>query len=126
MGVATARVMIWVSVMAPLVPVTAKAELPAVAVEPAVTVKVLLPFPDVMLVGEKVAVTPCGAPLTDNATGELNPFNPATVTANDVELPTFTLAPVGLGVSVNVLAVRVRVNATVRLNPPPVPVTAIG
>ena len=109
----------------PLVPVTAKAEVPAVADEPTATVSVLLPFP-VMLVGEKVAVTPCGRPLTDNATTELNPFKLATVTVNEVELPAFTLAPVGFGVRVKVGAKTVRVNVTVRVNPPPIPVMVIG
>ena len=79
-----------------------------------------------MLVGEKAAVTPCGAPLTDNATAELNPLNLAIISVKDVELPTFTLAPVGLGVSVKVGAMTVIVIATVRVNPPPVPVKVIG
>lgn len=112
--------------MPPLVPVTAKAEVPAVAVEPAFTVRVLVPFPDVTLAGEKVAVTPGGTPVTVNATAELNPFEGATVSTTDVELPTFTPTPVELGVSVKLGALTARVRATVRLNPPPVPVTTIG
>ena len=85
----------------------------------------LLPFPDAMLVGEKAARTPCGAPLTDNATAELNPFNLAIVSVTDAEAPVVTATPTGFDVSVKVGAATVRVNATVRLNPPPVPVTAI-
>jgi hypothetical protein len=80
----------------------------------------------VTLAGEKAAVTPCGAPLIDKATGESNPFNPARIRVNDVELPTLTLAPDGVGVRVKFGAATVSANATVRLNPPPVPVTAMG
>ncbi len=109
----------------PLVPVTVREETPAATVELTDTVRVLL-LPDVMVVGEKLVVTPCGAPLTDNTTGELNPFNLAIVSVYDVELPTLTLAPVGLGVSVKVGAATVRANATVRLNPPPDPAMAMG
>jgi hypothetical protein len=118
--------MIWVWIIPPLVPVTARAEVPAVAVEPAFTVSVLVPFPDVTLVGEKVAVIPGGTPVTANATAELNPFDGATVITTDAELPTLTPTPVGLGVSVKLGALTARVRATVRLNPPPVPVTTIG
>jgi hypothetical protein len=79
-----------------------------------------------MLVGEKLVVIPVGSPLMDNATAELNPFNLVIVSVKDVEAPTFTLAPVGLGDSVKVAAVTVTVKASVRLNPPPVPLTVIG
>lgn len=126
MGFATARTTVCVCVMLPLVPVTAKTDVPDAVPEATETVRVLLLFPDGMVAGEKLAVTPVGSPPADRATGELKPFSRATVSTNDVEPPTLTLAPVGLGVSVKVGPATVRVNATVRLNPPPVPVTATG
>lgn len=125
-GFATAKVMVWVWIRFPLVPVIARTEVPTAAPEAADTVKVLVPFPEAMLEGEKPAVTPAGSPLTDNATAELNPFKAVTVTINVVELPTFTLAPVGLGSMVKLTAETVTVNSIVRLNPPPDPVTVMG
>lgn len=112
--------------MFPLVPVTARTEVPAVAVEATLTVNVLLPLPPATLAGEKLAVTPVGSPLTDMATGELNPFALATARVKEVEPPTFTLAPIGLGIRVKLAAETVTVNSRVRVNPPPVPTTAIG
>jgi hypothetical protein len=76
--------------------VTVKVEVPATAVEAAVRVKVLLP----LLVGAKLAVTPAGSPVIDNATAELNPFTPAVVNVMGVEPPGSTLALVALGVNV--------------------------
>lgn len=110
----------------PLLPVTAKATVPAAAVAAAVTVKVLLELPDATLAGVKVAFTPCGAPLTDNATADLNPFNLATVSVTDADVPVFTETPTGFGVNVKVGAATVSASSTVRLNPPPVALTAIG
>jgi len=112
--------------MLPLVPVTARTEVPAAAVEATVTVKVLVPLPPATLEGEKLAVTPVGSPLTDIATVELNPLTLATVRVKAVELPTFTLAPMGLGIRVKLAAETVTVNSRVRVNPPPVPMTAMG
>jgi hypothetical protein len=112
--------------MLPLVPVTAGTDVPAAAPEATETVKVLLLLPAGMVAGEKLAVTPVGSPLTDNATAELNPFKLATVRAKEVELPTFTLAPMGFGISVKLWVETVTVNSSVRLNPPPVPITTMG
>jgi hypothetical protein len=56
------------------VAVTVRVETPGAAVEPAASVKTLLPLPGAaMLVGAKLAVTPLGAPLTDRVMAELNP-----------------------------------------------------
>jgi len=112
--------------MLPLVPVTARTDVPAAAPEGTDTVKVLMLLPAGMLAGEKLAVTPVGSPLTDRATAELNPFKLETVRMNDVELPILTLAPMGFGISVKLWAETVTVNSSVRLNPPPVAVTATG
>ena len=125
-GFATAKVMVWVWMRFPLVPVIASTDVPTAAPEAAETVKVLVPFPEVMLVGEKLPVTPAGSPLTDSATAELNPFKALTVRTNVVELPAFTLAPVGLGSMVKLTADTATLNSRVRLNPPPDPVTVMG
>lgn len=79
-----------------------------------------------MLLGEKVAVTPPGAPVTARATAELNPFVPATVSVIDAEAPAASGTPVGFADNVKVGAAIVTADTMVRLNPPPVPVTAIG
>lgn len=112
--------------MLPLVPVTDNTDVPAVTLEGTDTVRVLVVLPDAMVVGAKLAEAPLGSPLTDSVTAELNPFNLATDSVNAVELPTFTLAPVGLGDRVNVPARTVTLNTIVRTNPPPVPVTVMG
>jgi hypothetical protein len=101
--------------MLPLVPVTARTDVPAAAPEATETVNVLLPLPAEMVADEKLAVTPVGSPLTDNATAELNPFKLATVRTKDVELPTFTLAPMGFGISVKLWAETVTLNSSARL-----------
>jgi hypothetical protein len=83
------------------VAVTVRVEVPAAAVEPAASVKVLRPLPGAaMLVGAKLAVTPLGAPLTDSVITELNPFAKAVVKVMGVEPPGATLALVTLGVKV--------------------------
>jgi hypothetical protein len=85
----------------PPVAVTVKVEVPAAAVEAAARVKVLLPLPgDAILVGAKLAVTPAGTPVIDNATAKLNPFTPAVVNVMGVEPPGATLALAALGVNV--------------------------
>src|ERR1017187_6070837 len=73
LGLATARVMVWVCVMFPLVPVTARIEVPAAAPVATEIVRVLL-LPAVTLGGENFAVTPAGSQPTENATAELNPL----------------------------------------------------
>ena len=74
----------------------ARTEIPAVAVEPTVTVKCCFRSRPRHTRGREAGGAPEGSPLTDMATGELNPFALATVMVKEVELPTFTLAPIGL------------------------------
>lgn len=103
-------------------PVTVNTEVPAAVPEATDNVKVLFPLPGAaMLVGAKLAVTPCGSPLMDNATAELNPFNPAVVRVIGVELPGATLALVALAVSVKLGVATVTESKTLRVSPPPVP-----
>jgi hypothetical protein len=74
---------------------------PSALVEEEASVKVLVPRPGAaMLVGEKLAVTPLGTPLIDNATAELNPVPPAAVTVIGTDPPRATLALVTLNDSV--------------------------
>jgi hypothetical protein len=119
----TVRAMTCACALPPPVPVTVKVETPAAVPEAADSFKVLLPLPGAaMLEGAKLAVTPCGSPLTDNATAELNPFSTAVVKAIGIELPGATLALVALGVSVKLGVTTVTGNVRVRVSPPPVPV----
>ncbi len=81
-------------------------------VEAAASLSVLLPLPGAArLEGAKVAVIPTGAPLTDSAIAELNPFTRAVVKVICAEPPRATVALVVLGDSVNpgVNTVRLRV-----------------
>ena len=99
----------------PPVPVTARTEVPGDAPEATDTVRVLAPLPPGIVAGEKLAVTPEGRPLTDSATGELNPLRLDAVIVKVVELPTFTAAPVGLGKRVKLAAETVAANSRVRV-----------
>ena len=84
----------------------------AAAVEAAASVKVLVPLPGAaMLVGAKLAVTPLGRPLIDNATAELNPFTKAVVRVMCVEAlrAKLTLVVEGVSVKPGVNTVRLRV-----------------
>jgi hypothetical protein len=74
----TVRLMVVVSVVEPLVPVTVTVEVPVVAVALAVKVSVELPAP-VTEVGLNAAVTPEGRPEAENVTAESNPPETATV-----------------------------------------------
>ena len=100
-------------VMPPPTAEMVRVELPVEADEAAARVKVLEPLPgEAMLVGAKVPVTPDGRPLTDNATAELKPFEPAVVIVTGVDEPTATLGLLALAESVRLGAaetVRVRV-----------------
>jgi hypothetical protein len=77
--------------------------------------------------GLKVAVTSDGRPVAENATGELNPFDPVTVTTtepfcpqvNDSEPVETETAKLGSGATVSV-------TVDVCVTPPPMPVTVIG
>jgi hypothetical protein len=78
-GVGTFKLTACVLVIPPPAADTVKVETPGAAVEPTDRVMVLCPLPGAaMLAGLKVAVTPDGSPVTDNAMPELNPV-PATV-----------------------------------------------
>ena len=97
--------------------------MPAAVPEATDSVNLLFPLPGgAMLAGAKLAVTPWGSPLMDNATAELNPFNPAVVMVIDVELPGATLAVVALALSVKLGVTTVTESKTLRVSPPPVPV----
>jgi hypothetical protein len=96
-------------------------EVPAAAVEPATKVRALLPAPGAaILPGAKVAVTPVGTPLMENATAELNAFTFAVVKVMGADPPGATVALVALDDSVK-LAVdcTVRLNGRVLVVPPP-------
>ncbi len=96
---------------------------PAVAVELADNFRVLLPLPGAaMLVGAKLAVTPAGSPLADNAIPELNPFPPAVVKVIETDPPRATLAVVTLDDNVK-LPITVRLRVRVLVTPPPTAVT---
>ena len=63
-------------------------EAPFAVVEAAASLSALLPLPGAAtLEGANVAVTPVGAPLTDSAIAELNPFTRAVVKVICVEPP---------------------------------------
>jgi hypothetical protein len=97
---------------------------PAAIPEAAASVSVLLPLPGAaMLAGAKLAVTPLGSPLTDNATAHWNPFSPAVDSLIGVEPPGATVALVALGVSVKLGTTTVRLSGWVFVSPPPVAVT---
>ena len=71
-----------------------------------------------MLAGAKVAVTPEGRPLTENATAELKPFTRAVVRVMDVDPPGATLALVALEASVKLGAGTVRLKVFVTVSVP--------
>jgi hypothetical protein len=82
--------------------------------EAADSVRVLLPVPGAaMAVGERLTVTPLGAPVTDKDIGELNRYKAAVdrVTCVDAAATTLTLVELGVSVSVKVgeRTVRLRV-----------------
>jgi hypothetical protein len=93
--------------------------------EVAVKVNVLAPVPgDAILGGAKLAVTPAGNPLADNATCDWNPFHTAVDSLIEAELPGATAALVALVVSEKLGGGKtVRLTACVFVTPPPVAVT---
>ena len=93
--------------------------------EAAASVNVLAPVPGAaMLGGAKLAVTPLGNPLTDNATCDWNPFNTAVDSLIVVEPPCATVALVALGVSVKLGGgTTVKLTGCVWVTPPPIAVT---
>ena len=96
-----------------------RAMVPAVLVEAAASVKVLVPAPgEAMLAGAKVAVTPDGRPLTENATAELKPLTRAVVMVMAADPPGATLALAALEVSVKLGAGTVRLKVFVMVRVP--------
>ena len=99
-------------------------------VEATASVKVDVPEPGAAMdVGLKLAVTPVGMPLADNATAELNPPETAVVMVDEPLLPAATETEVGEADSVNAgvaTAVTVSETPVVWVMPSPEPVTVIG
>lgn len=91
----------------------------------AVRVNVLVPLPGVaMLAGAKFVVTPLGAPFTDNANADWNPFSTTVDSLIDIEPPRVTVALVALGVRVKLGGSKtVRLTGCVFVTPPPIAVT---
>ncbi len=76
-------------------------KVPTAALDAAFKLNVLLPLPgEAMLPGAKLAVTPCGIPLTDSTAPALNPFSAAVVTAMGMLTPRARITFVPPGVSV--------------------------
>ena len=93
----TVRLRLCVLTTPPPDAVTVSVNVPGAAVEPAVSVNVLLPAPgEGMPVGANAAVTPAGTPLMERSTPALNPFNLAVVSAMGIDPPGAMLAPVPL------------------------------
>lgn len=93
--------------------------------EAATSVNVLVPLPGAaMVAGAKLAVTPLGSALTDNATADWNPFSATVESLIDVEPAGATVALVLLGLSVKLGGGKtVRVSGCVFVTPPPTAVT---
>ena len=88
-----------------------KLEFPAAVPEATVRVSVLLPVPgEAILAGEKLAVTPCGKPVTANATTDLNPLSADEEKVAFPELPETMLTEFTLWLTVR-LGGAVTVNA---------------
>lgn len=96
----TVKLTVWVLVTPPPVADTVREETPGAAVEPAERVSMLLPFPGAaIVVGKKLAVTPLGSPVTDNAMAELNPFIPEVVKPIGIDPPGIKMTLVPLSIS---------------------------
>ena len=92
----------WVLVIPPPKAVTVTDGVPRAAADEAAIVSELLPFPGAaMPAGAKLAVTPLGSPVTDNATAELNPLATAVVSTIRVDPLRATLALVTLDERLN-------------------------
>jgi hypothetical protein len=90
----------------------------------AVSLSVLVPAPGgAMLVGVKLAVTPLGSPLIENATAAPKPFTRAVVKLMEADPPGAMLALVEFGVTVKLGAGTVKLKGRVAANPPPVALT---
>jgi len=80
--------------------------------------------------GLKVTLTPDGAPVADNAMGELKPPEAVVVIVTLLERPRFTVSEVGEALMVKSglapAVVTVKDTVVVSLRPPPVPSTVIG
>jgi hypothetical protein len=129
-GGKTVRLMGCVLVTPPPLAFTVKLKEPATVPEATVNVKVVLPLPGVaMAAGAKLAVTPLGSPLTDNAICDWKWLNAVVVSTSGVDAPGASETLVTLGVSLKpgtgvfAVAVPVRMNVSgpretqVRLSP---------
>lgn len=118
-----------VCVIPPPVPVTVIVYVPVAVVDATASVKVDVPEPGAAIDVElKVAVTPVGWPLADNATAELNPPETVVVIVELPLLPCTTETEVGEAERVNAgvaAAVTVSEIVAVCISPPPEPVTVI-
>ena len=125
----TVRLTVAVWVIPPPVPVIVMVDVPATAVAATASVSVDVPEPGAAIdAGLKVAVTPVGNPLADNATAELNPPETAVVIVELPLLPCTTETAVGDADIVKAgvpAAVTVSEIVAVCVMPPPAPVTVI-
>ena len=103
----------WLSV--PLVPVTVTVAAPSVAVLDAVRVRTLLVPVVVVVCGLKLAVTPLGKPVAENATAPANPLRRVMVIVLVPLLPRPTVKLVGFAARLKsgVLAATVRFTVAV-------------
>ena len=84
----------------------------------------LLPAPgDAMVVGDNVAVTPVGAPVTDRVTAAANPFTLEVMTVSGIDPPRDKVACVPDSDSTKSGPITVRFSNCVLVIPPPEPVT---
>jgi hypothetical protein len=125
-GTITVRLSVCVLLTPVPAPFIVTVETPPTALDPAVSVMVLVPVPgDATLAGANVAVTPAGSPLADNAMAELNPLIVAVETVSVTGLPAATVALLALGINVKLGATTVTATVSVRVNPPPLPLIVI-
>jgi hypothetical protein len=97
---------------------------PNTAVAEAFNVNTLLPFPgDAMLVGEKLAVTPVGRPITESTIDDLKPFTAPVVRVSGTEVPGATVTLLFDSASVKYGTTTVKFNACVVVELPPFAVT---
>ena len=79
-----------------------------------------------MLAGAKLAATPLGTPLTENAIAELKPLVPEVEVTSGATLPGATLTEVAPRDKLKLGGSRVRLIVCVLLIPPPEAVTVKG
>lgn len=126
LGTITVRLNACDLVTPPPVPFNVTVETPATALAAPFRVTVLFPVPGgAMLAGAKLAVTPAGNPLADNAIAALNPLDAKLETVSVVGVPTVKVTLLALEVNVKLGVVTVNETEVARVSPPPVPLSAI-